>query len=165
MIEARVSGPIGATVTGGGLPPVQIIPNGIAVIALNSGPPGSQGPSGSADVSRFATVAGVNGHRVLASVAGAVAHVDATDVDSADQVLGVSMNAAVGGGAVTVRTYGVIDEAGWSWTPGLPVYVTGAGMLTQAIPSSPDRYILRVGFAETATRLFVNLGEPLYLET
>lgn len=133
------------------------------IIEQPAGVPGPQGAS-SADVVRTAA-ATINGHRaVMVSAAGQVVHVDPSAEDNADHVLGVSIGAASQGASATIRTHGVLDESGWSWTPLAPVYVTTDGQLTQTPPASPAvAFLLRIGFAETPTRLFISLGEPLYL--
>lgn len=106
----------------------------------------------------------VNGLRaVMLAAGGGVRHLDCTDPANADNALGVSLGAAITGDSVTVRVGGAIDEASWTWTPLEAVYATGDGLLTQTVPTSPgSAFMLRIGFAETATRLFVDLGEPIY---
>lgn len=53
----------------------------------------------------------------------------------------------------------LITNGSWSWTPGLPVYLSdsSAGGLTQTAPSTSGHYLVVVGLAVTATEILPNL--------
>jgi len=52
---------------------------------------------------------------------------------------------------------GFMRNDAWSWTPGLPLYVSlSSGALTQTAPSTTGEYVQAVGYAETSTVIYFN---------
>ncbi len=77
------------------------------------------------------------------------------------KVLGVTTGAASIGGTATIATFGTITESSWNWTVGNPVFLSTNGQLTQTPPTTGFRTI--IGKPETATKLFINISEPITL--
>lgn len=77
------------------------------------------------------------------------------------KILGITTGSTVNAGTATVQTYGEMIEPSWAWTPGLPIYVGTNGLLTQTIPNSG--FICQIGFAETATKIFIDLKTAIKL--
>jgi len=77
------------------------------------------------------------------------------------RVVGISLNAAQDGDDVEVLIFGYIEFNGWDFDITKPVYLSVDGLVTQNLPIIGFSQI--VGFAESPTRLFVNLREPIIL--
>ena len=84
---------------------------------------------------------------------------DASDL-AKSYVAGVTNNAANTGDSMTVVTKGPMSDSNWSWTPGLPLFVTATGTLTQTPPVAPDNRI-QIGHARSATEMEIQIKEPL----
>jgi len=76
------------------------------------------------------------------------------------QALGLTLTAGSTGSALTIQTQGFVDDAGWSWAEG-HVWCGPNGTLTQTPPTSGWDFI--IGFATSATRLYIDLNEPVLL--
>lgn len=86
---------------------------------------------------------------------------DSTDL-SKSYVAGIANNAANNGDSLDVVVDGPISDSGWTWTPGLPIFVNSSGGLTQTAPVSPENRV-QVGHAISATEIDVNIEEPICL--
>lgn len=73
-------------------------------------------------------------------------------------VVGITETAANAGGAVSVRTAGVVEDSSWTWTKG-PVFLGINGTLTQSAPTA-GAIVVQIGRAITATKLQVDI-EPI----
>lgn len=139
-------------------------PTRIPVDTYVVGPAGLRGPQGPAgptaeDISRVA-LGSISGHRmVMLDALERASYADASTLEHASRVVGVTIAAAAGGASVTIRTRGELDEPSFSFTAGLPLFLGSAGVLTQTPPSSG--FVLIVGFAITATKIFVAIQQPL----
>lgn len=77
--------------------------------------------------------------------------------------LGVTNTAAERGAEVAVCTADEqIFDAGWNWTPGLPVLLGPDGMLTQTQPPS-QLYLVPIGVAVNAHTLVVRIGAAIFV--
>lgn len=103
----------------------------------------------------------LGGHRVVrADRPGAVALADASVLDHAGRLVGLTLAAAEAGRPINVRAGGPVEEPSWRLTPG-PVFLGAEGALTQVAPT--QGFICQVGTALTPTRMLVALGEPYIL--
>lgn len=84
-----------------------------------------------------------------------------TTLTHANKVLGMTTGAAALGGMATVQTGGEITEPSWGWVLDQPIYLGINGLLTQTPPIAG--FSLIIGFPITATKIFINLREPLIL--
>lgn len=98
--------------------------------------------------------------RVVYESQGRVFLLSADDEAHADLVLGLTLTSSDQGAPVAVKRAGVVDDQTWSWVPG-QVWLGANGNLTQTPPA--DGVDLAVGTAVSATRLVLNLQQPLYL--
>lgn len=120
---------------------------------------GIQGPQGPPGVATIQLVAGISlgGNRV---VTGAANYADNTDIATAGRAIGMTQGAAVLGATVNIVTVGELD--GFSGlTINNPVYLSTNGTTTQVLPITG--YIQRIGVAISATKILINLSEPLGL--
>lgn len=125
-----------------------------------TGRAGEPGPAGGSMVQRTAG-ATVSALRVVYDLDGAVHALDYRDAAHIDLVLGLTLSAADAGQPLNVQRGGTIEDSAWSWTPGR-VYLGAAGMLTQTPPS--DGYSVLIGAATAATRINLNIQDPIELE-
>lgn len=135
----------------------------VVVAAGTQGPQGRQGVPGPEAGAAFQRVAGetLSALRVIYELAGEVFGLDARDGEHVDQLLGVTLTAAQPGDAINVQRSGAIDDAGWSWQPGL-VWLGADGALTQQPPV--DGFAVLIGTAVSATRITLNIQPAIQLE-
>lgn len=86
---------------------------------------------------------------------------DYRDVENIDLMLGVTITAAAVGEPGNIQRSGVLDDSGWNWTPGA-IWLGPHGTLTQISPI--DGYDVLIGSANSATRITLNLQDPIELE-
>lgn len=124
-----------------------------------AGVPGSPGGAGAV----YAAAEPVSGHSVLGvDGAGAVFAASADVLSHALRIAGVSLNAAAAGDAVSVVGAGVVQHAGWAFTPQQPVYLGLSGALVQALPLGA-LYARVIGTAVAPTRVLVDMQPPVVL--
>ena len=105
----------------------------------------------------------VNGFRaVYTDNNGEVNNADSSDGSQIGRVAGISLNASNAGGFINVRSYGILEDASFSFTPGAMLYFDANGILTETAPTGSVFYQM-VGRAETATRIFITIEEPIML--
>jgi hypothetical protein len=127
------------------------------------GPPGPSGEGVETVTGVYPASGAVSGHRVVKLMGdGSVGYADAAEIGDASIVVGITLNAAASGADVQVREHGLITEAGWSWTPGLPVWLGSNGHLTQTPPAAPAVFSLAIGSAVASDAVFVRI-EPVVL--
>lgn len=136
----------------------------VLVVALSDqgppGPPGEPGPAGGAAVQRLAGET-LSALRVVYELDGLVFQLSPNDAGHIDLLLGLAITAAPSGTATNIQLIGAVDDTGWSWTPG-PVWLGSNGALTQTPPTSG--FDVRIGAAVSATRVVLNIEEPLRLD-
>jgi hypothetical protein len=144
-----------------GVTEVEVDPNALSVVEVQT--QGTQGPPGVSaqdDITRTAAEI-LGGHRVVRAVSAThCEYADQSNPLHGDDTLGVTLNAAALGDLVTIRTEGSLTHAGWSWTAGLPVFLSTLGGLTQVEPSSGCIQV--IGFAEAADTLFIDPQPAIY---
>ena len=102
----------------------------------------------------------LSGHRLVSY--DATARMVYADFTTAENVVGLSMNAAALNGAVTIALSETeITHAGWSWIPGNPLFLGVNGNISQTAPLSG--FSVRVGEAITATRIFFRIEPAISL--
>lgn len=122
------------------------------------GPAGPPGPETAAPTRTAAAT--VSALRAVSEMGGGVQHMDPTSATSVHAFLGISTTSGDVGDTITIRRSGTIDDAGWSWTPGL-VFAGPNGTLVQTPPASGWEIV--VGYAPSATRLNLSFDEPVEL--
>jgi hypothetical protein len=130
---------------------------------------GGGGAAGAGDrvvLERTADVAVGGGRAVVANGATGCVPALASNAGHLQLFLGVTQAAASAGATVDVVALGQVSDSSWSFTPGLPVFVspTVAGVLTQTVPAAPSSaFSLSIGVAVSPTELFVRPLLPLLL--
>ena len=146
--------------------------NVVEVVARGpQGPKGDKGDKGDAgDSNTVVTMtagSALGGHRIVAqspTINNTVVYADASNSAHANLVFGMTLNAVSEGGTVDVAICGEFTEPTWAWTLGLPIFLGTNGTLTQTVPTANvANFSLVVGFPITATKIFVNIREPIFL--
>lgn len=104
----------------------------------------------------------IGGHRIVRYEAGSLVYADHTDVTDAPALLGLTLHAADPGNTVQIMLQGIVEESSWTWTPDLALYLGAAGVLTQVIPTTG--FVIMVGMALSATKIYFNVKLPIILE-
>ena len=131
---------------------------GVAVKVLTQAAPlvaaatlGIQGPPG-AGLAVLAAEA-LGGQRVVTAEG---LHCNPQD---ADRAIGITIGSAAQGQSASVLPSGPMTEPSWSWTPGLPLFIGAAGVLTHSAPASGK--VRRVAFALSATLINIAFLPPI----
>ncbi|MBX9754641.1 MAG: hypothetical protein K2X80_07800 [Pseudomonadaceae bacterium] len=142
---------------------VDAAPDVVVVAAGDQGPPGRDGIPGPAGGSALQRTAGetVSALRVQYEQGGKVYALDYRDPEHIELLLGISLTAADTDQPLNVQRSGVIEDSGWNWTLGR-VWLGTGGALTQTPPT--DGFDVLIGAAVSATRITLNIQDPLYLE-
>jgi hypothetical protein len=129
----------------------------------DQGPAGPAGVPGPAGGSAFQRVAGetISALRVLYELGGAVFALDYRAADYIDFILGISLTAADPGQPLNVQRSGALEDSGWNWAPGR-IWLGANGALTQTPPA--DGFDVLIGAAVSATRITLNITDPINLE-
>jgi hypothetical protein len=139
------------------------------VLTVGQGPAGSQGLPGTSGSTVFTKVSAnaLSGHRVISIDAiGALSYASNANLIDAMRVVGITTGAVMPGNQASIITFGELEEPSWNWVTALPVYLGLDGYLTQIVPSALNAlFSLVLGFPITATKLFVNIGNPIILTT
>lgn len=108
----------------------------------------------------------LGGHRVVMNaIDGRLAYASNDIAQSAYTILGITLGAATENALVEVQSFGLLAEPSWAWTPNLPIYLGTNGLLTQTMPTAPTAlFSLVLGFAISATSIFLNLHEAIYIK-
>lgn len=108
----------------------------------------------------------IGGHVVVRSLtAQLVEHAAAIDDEHGDDTLGITTNAAAPGNVLNIQRSGALTMSGWNWTQGDPVFVgLDPGTMTQTAPDPAAGYTFSqiIGFAESATSIFIDIQPPIY---
>jgi hypothetical protein len=129
----------------------------IIIEVAEQGPPG---PSGADFIFQCLAAEAIGGHRVVVgSGFNGVLHADANDEVHFGKVIGVTLNAASIGGAVSVKNVGTIDEPSWAFTPDVDIWLASNGLFTQTPPNTA--FTQRIGYALTPTRIWVDLSDSI----
>lgn len=78
------------------------------------------------------------------------------------QVLGIALNAAVTGGQVSVLTFGVAEDASFTFGASVPLYLQNDGFITDLPPEDvPLLFNVKIGFGLGASRIYVKPERPI----
>jgi hypothetical protein len=118
-----------------------------------SGRVGPPGPPGS--VPTIIAAEAIGGHRAI-TVSGF--HCEPA---TANELAGISSGAASIGNSISYVVQGLMTEGSWSWTAGLPIYLSALGVLTHTPPVSGVQRV--IGWAISATEINVDFAPTITL--
>lgn len=136
----------------------------VEVIAVGGqGPPGRQGIPGPAGGSALQRLAGevLSALRVVYELDDKAFILDPADGDHVALILGITLTAADIGNPLDIQRSGAIEDSTWRWQPGR-VWLGAGGSITQTPPVTG--YFVQLGAAVSATRIILNLQDPIELE-
>lgn len=134
----------------------------VVITPAGQGLPGPPGPAGGQTLQRTAGETMSALRAVYEAADTRVWLADAAESTHVFSLLGVTLTAAPPGQPVDVQRAGVMDDAGWAWTPGQRVFLGPGGALTQTPPA--HGFDVLIGVALSATRLLLNLSDPIEME-
>lgn len=145
---------------------VQITPlEEVAVVLITpasqgpAGPVGPIGPPGGTYI--FTTDVPLSGHiAVYVKEDGTLDYADSTSIDSLGTVVGLTTQAYVSGDDVNVADKGLLSHSGWTFTPGLKVFVGTNGALVQSLPLGAI-FAQPVGIMLSSTLMCINIEAPI----
>lgn len=103
----------------------------------------------------------MSGHRIVVLENGEAVYADRTVAAHANKILGMTTGAVIEHEIATIQTGGELTEPSWAWTLDIPVWLGTNGLLTQTVPTTG--FSLIVGFPITATKIFIDIREPISL--
>lgn len=131
--------------------------------APSAGAPGAAGAAGTnggiGTYTAGMTLSG--GMIVVVHSDGNAYYADRSTPADAWRTAGFTTAAASAGASVTVQESGELTEPGWTWTPGLPVFLGNGGLPTQTAPTTG--FILVVGVALEPTIILVRIEQAIVL--
>lgn len=108
--------------------------------------------------------AALGGHRIVYQDATGKAQYASNQVAAhALIMLGMTTGAVEVNAPVVVQHSGEITEPSWAWILEQPVYLGTNGLITQTPPANPALFQRIVGFPMSATKLFLRLREPIFI--
>lgn len=138
-------------------------PTDVGLLQIYRGATGPKGDSGNAAV--IVATQALGGYRCLRfDAASSLQYADSNDLTHARKIMGVTKQAYNSGDNVELVRFGELVDAGWAWNTTLPVYLGHNGVFTQTVPTFPDAaFLLVLGMPLSATKLLINIREPLAL--
>lgn len=137
----------------------RIVAGSPQVRVVTVGKVGPSGPAGDIGLIDLTAATVLSGHRAITTNSdGEAIYADKNTPSHVGKVLGVCIHAAVAGAIITVKTFGVLTESSWNWTPGGSIYLNANGILTQTPPTTG--FSLELAYALTPTAIFISLKQP-----
>ena len=133
-------------------------------IAIQTGPQGPPGPSGSAPTLGILLASGspLSGHRAVVMVPGiGMRYADPLSDDDSGAQIGLLLQATSPGNVGNVQFSGLVEEPTWNWNYG-PIFLGLNGVLTQT-PISHG-WILVIARAIAPTKIIIDPETPFWRE-
>lgn len=133
------------------------------VVIRTAGTQGIQGvPGASAGTITMLADGAISGHRLVkTTTSGKVGYASSIDLASANNILGMTLNAAADGDTLTVIQSGKVTEPSWTFTPDTHLFCGVDGTLTQTQPATG--FSLVVGIALSPTELLLGIKQPIVI--
>lgn len=161
-----------SSITNLGLDPSSVIHNVPAneVEISSPGPQGPQGPPGNSGITdsllrSFTAGEDLSGHQIV------IRQADSTVITASNDTLTevhgplwMTTGAASSGQPVEVLIFGNSQEPSWAWSPGQPIYLGLAGVMTQIPPSAPGAsFLVQIAYATGPDSIFYSQGPAIKL--
>lgn len=119
-------------------------------------------PSGGGSVVTYIAGEAISGHSAL--IVGADGKLYNADCGTAAHqfVFAVAVGASASGAAVSFVDSGPLEHLGWTFTPGLPVFLGHGGLLTQTLPVDAV-FSKIIGIALTSTKISISFQPAIFL--
>jgi hypothetical protein len=136
-------------------------PQGIQGDKGDKGDKGDTGASGALSSYSYITGEALGGHRGIVIDNNIAYYADNTNLNHINKPMGISSNASISGGEITVIFFGEMEESSWSWDITKPIWISTNGLLTQTPPEIGFSCIIAMPI--TTTKIFVEKQEILIL--
>lgn len=103
----------------------------------------------------------LSGHRAVVVVDNEAAAASNTEASHRGKVRGITTGAVASGGKARIQVFGPMEESGWNWTPGKPIFVGVGGALTQTPPTTG--WLQQIAVADSSTVIFIDPQLPIDL--
>jgi hypothetical protein len=95
---------------------------------------------------------------VYVNGSGKLALCRADTAGTGNAAVGITLEAGSANDSITYIMSGIVQDTGWTWNPGLPIYVSPTGTLTQTPPAAANSaYSQKVGTALTSVAVQVRI--------
>ena len=112
---------------------------------------------------QYTAAASLSGHHaVTLNDAGQLIYADCLTNSHAGSVLGLTTGAISSGASGPVRVSGALAEPSWTWSPRAPLFLRETGSIAQTPPAAG--FVLIVGWAMSATTVFIDIKQAVFLE-
>ena len=132
----------------------------------NTGPIGPQGPAGPEGISGIQSVnvfveSTLSGNKVVAFTSNGVVYADNTNLSHIGNILGFTRTSSESNSNTSIQTFGFLNGF-YGLIPGLPIYLSSNGSITQTVPVTG--FINNLGIALSSTELNINITMPIVKE-
>lgn len=142
--------------------PVHVsIPVGVPGVKGDKGDKGDTGESGASSSYTYTAGEILGGHRSVIIDNNLAYYADCTNLNHINKIIGISNNASILGGEVTVVFFGEMEESSWSWDITKPIWISTNGLFTQTPPETGFSCIIAMPI--TTTKIFIEKQEILIL--
>jgi two-component system chemotaxis response regulator CheY len=109
----------------------------------------------------------LSGDRAVVEYQGFIVYADSTNINLINLPVSIITAAYAAAAEVTSVVFGYVIEPTWNWQPGLPLYLSRNGFITQVVPTpaNGDLYNTQVGLAVNATTILWHPRSPIILTT
>ncbi len=161
LVTVRAVPRISVCVRGASLPVVAAPSPGVVVIEMGvQGRPGEAGPPGPSS-NRLTGVLGVATSAlrcVRIGPDGMFYPADPSLLAGVTPMAGVTLQAGAIGATVEFQRFGALEDAGFAFAQGSPVYCGAGGVLTTIVPAG---VLAPMGWALTATKAYIRIDPPI----
>jgi len=127
----------------------------------DKGDTGENGESGASSSYTYTAGEILGGHRAIVIDNNLAYYTDCTNLDHINKPIGISSNASISGGNVTVVFYGEMEESSWNWDITKPIWISINGLLTQTPPETGFSCIIAMPII--TTKIFIEKQEIFIL--
>jgi hypothetical protein len=104
----------------------------------------------------------IGNHRLVAfSDNGILEYASKDNIQHANKVLGITLNAANLNEELIIRFAGVIEDISWTWNWLLPIFLSTNGLMTQTPPATGTSLVVATPL--TPTTILISIKEPIIL--
>lgn len=86
---------------------------------------------------------------------------DPTTTFEEAKVIGIARGSAILGGLIDVQTFGILEDAFFTFPANTPLFMDATGSITDTAPVSG--YSVQIGHGLGAGSIFINVDEPISL--
>ncbi len=112
---------------------------------------------------QYAAAVDTAAHKLVALIGGELVLADQTNVSHAAAIAGITLNSVTATGKPLVAREGLVEDSGWNWTPGQPIFLGTNGNLTQDGSTITTGFLMQVGWVPEPTKVWLEIEEAILL--